>query len=1361
MARATIFLCLFWAALSAAQPSAELISTKQGLSQGMVFNMLQSAEGFLWVATKDGLNRFDGYRFEVFLPDPFDPFSIGANEIRQLYEDSRGRLWLGYEGGLDVFLPSSGLFFHLPMSADPDFGGYVGSVLEMPDGAIWLECNGVLWKIVLDEAGLQQAAGAFPKFSYSKVEALLPQDSLKFISLLHDGNNTLLATTARGLYRIEGHDTDAPRPVFQRSLGQELLLLAVGLSGELYSFAKDGLWRLESLEDSPARKVIGIPADKSWHIDREGFLWANDGRALHKWRFGNDEIEPVQDLDFQHPFTLTDGFYFTSLVLDRSGNAWTGTSGYGLLKIQTAPSKFQSYLPLASQRQIVEAPDGRLFCLRQPGIIYDGIKLGQGQPNPWFAQIPAGETVCYALFDKESHCWARCYSGKLYRIEGPTQKAQETELNGSGLWIDRQGRILSLTGQALLVHNPKTQQTTPYPFDRPLKFQYNVSNEQTLFFEDREGIVWITAFEGLLKAVPHAGGYRFEHYLNNPQDRGTLSNNFVLCVAEDPREPKRYLWIGTKGGGLNRLDRQTGRLAHYGLEHGLPDRVLYGMLPDSQGQLWISTNNGLCRMAVEDGIPVFKNFTADDGLQGDEFNQSSFLKMKDGTLLFGGVNGLTVFHPDSLRFRNNPPPIRIVGIRAGGQWRSVQDAQPLEIRHDQNLLLFEFAALDFTNPAQNQYRYQLLRRSAFGGQPEAAWMDLGHSNSVQLAQLPPGHYTFRVMGSDNEGTWSTAAAEAVFVIHPPWWAAWWAYLGYAGLLALALAAYIRFRLHRRLVEQEALRLRELDEFKNRFFTNITHEFRTPLTIILGNLEIEKLEIGKFKRLDDSPRISQFLHFLTSKNALLKRNSENLLRLINQILDLVKLENNSLTINYVQGDILAYLRYLTESLHSLAQTRGVRLHVQSLEAEIVMDYDPERILQLAHNLLSNAIKFTPSGGEVVLEIGVSDIRNREIGRLGQAGNFPVSQSPHLQLSVRDTGTGIPPEALPYIFDRFYQAENLEKAKAGGTGIGLALTRELVQAMGGHIHVESAVGQGTTFTVTLPIHHRAAAASLVAVRSEQGARGNSQGAIGDASSSQHPSLLITEDNPDVMEYLAACLGEHYQLDFAYDGRAGIERALETVPDLIVSDVMMPEKDGFEVVQTLKNDERTSHIPIVLLTAKADVESRIAGLRRGADAYLAKPFHREELLVTLVKLLELRRKLQERYSRLGIGRLGSGGEISNVQILVPSAVAADPEDAFLQKVRALVEEDLSNSEWDMQYLEQALAMSRSQVFRKVKALTGKSPSQFVRSIRLHHGRRRLLETGLTVSEIAYEVGFSSVKYFSDAFVEEFGERPTQVRE
>ncbi|MCG8331267.1 MAG: tetratricopeptide repeat protein [Chitinophagales bacterium] len=514
------------------------------------------------------------------------------------------------------------------------------------------------------------------------------------------------------------------------------------------------------------------------------------------------------------------------------------------------------------------------------------------------------------------------------------------------------------------------------------------------------------------------------------------------------------------------------------------------------------------------------------------------------------------------------------------------------------------------------------------------------------------------------------------------------------------------------------KLLEIDQSKSRFFTNISHEFRTPLTVISGMAE----------QLSEDGRVKQ----------LIQRNTRHLLQLINQILDLRKLESGSLPTRYIQSDVVKYLKYVLESFHSMAEQKALQLFFEATEETIIVDYDPEKLLRILTNLLSNAIKFTDSGGRVQLSVS----------------SHPNQDNPVYRFSVSDTGLGIATGKLPYIFDRFYQVDD-EASKLGeGTGIGLALTKELVELLNGSIQVKSLEDEGTTFTVELPytqqailvqdaMEETAAVMPIAAAFSTEAIKNRTQYADDNL-----PSLLIVEDNPDVMEYLITCLERDYQLTFAYDGQDGFEKALELIPDIIVSDVMMPRMDGYTLCDTLKKEERTSHIPIVLLTAKADIDSRITGLERGADAYLAKPFDQRELSVQLKNLLALRQQLHARYSSLAP--------------LTPTEdTAIQQEDEFIIKLREIFDAHIDDTQFDLNALSKAMLMSRTHFGRKVKALTGRTPAIYLRSIRLQKARTLLLTTSLSIKEIAYDVGFSNQGYFSNSYKEEFGEYPTVTRE
>ncbi|MCB9283443.1 MAG: response regulator [Lewinellaceae bacterium] len=507
---------------------------------------------------------------------------------------------------------------------------------------------------------------------------------------------------------------------------------------------------------------------------------------------------------------------------------------------------------------------------------------------------------------------------------------------------------------------------------------------------------------------------------------------------------------------------------------------------------------------------------------------------------------------------------------------------------------------------------------------------------------------------------------------------------------------------------------ELDQLKTKFFTNISHEFRTPLTVIAGMAE----QIG------ENPE-----RWLDQGLGMIRRNTNDLLDLVQQILDLRKLESGKLELHPVQEDVISFFRYILESLHPLAETRDIQLldHIQL--PELVMDFDPEKLQRILFNLLGNALKFCRAGDQVIFDAALEE------------GS--------LQIKIQDTGPGMPPDQLPYIFDQFYQGDGSATSHQPGTGIGLSLVRELTHLMQGRIEVESEPGKGATFSLTLPIRREApsrpkadqprTAPSITQVHPVGLAEGGAE--------SELPSLLVVEDNADVARYLMSCLEGRYQLTWARDGQEGIDTAIEAIPDLVVSDVMMPRKDGFELCQTLKTDTRTSHIPIVLLTAKADAESRMAGLKRGADAYLGKPFDKRELLIRLEKLLELRSTLQARYSTLDT--LGSSTEEATQQ-----------EDEFVLQLKEQIHVHMDEETFGIHELCRATGVSRTQMHRKLKALTGRSASSFIRYIRLLHARHLLQHSSLNISQVAYESGFRDPKYFSTSFSEEFGMAPKDFR-
>ncbi len=640
------------------------------------------------------------------------------------------------------------------------------------------------------------------------------------------------------------------------------------------------------------------------------------------------------------------------------------------------------------------------------------------------------------------------------------------------------------------------------------------------------------------------------------------------------------------------------------------------------------------------------------------------------------------------------------------------------LAHDQNDLTLEYVGIHFDNPEKIQYQYK---------------MDGVHEDWVErrarFNNLKPGDYTFWVKAANADGVWNEQPTSLKIKILAPWWWDWWSQILYIVAAIIGGYALYKFQLKRKLETAETKRLQELDTIKTKMYTNITHEFRTPLSIIQGMTE--QLE-GNEK----------------AKNTI-QRNSFNLLNLVNQMLDLSKLEAGNMPIKLVQSDVINYLSYLTESFHSLAATKQIKLHFLPKESVIYMDYDPDKLMKIMINLLSNAIKFTNIGGDVYVQ--VEQIPNTA----WKQHNITKS---NLAIQVRDTGVGIAATEIPHIFDRFYQVDDSTTRKGEGTGIGLAYTRELVKILKGKIEVSSELDKGAVFTVYLPMHRvapmifpDATKALIQKVNLQQDSTEKLEDAF--SRDSNLPLALIVEDNRDVKEYLVTCLGKKYQLAFAENGTEGIEKAIQLIPDLIISDVMMPEKDGFELCETFKNDRHTSHVPIILLTAKADVDSKVLGLQKGADAYLAKPFNQEELLVRMKQLILLRKHLQVRFG----GEKGKKTVIDKERIISTKFAL---EEQFIEQVNQIISDNLEKEAFDSTQLAKTVGMSASQLFRKLKAITGKSTAIYIRFIRLEKAKDLLHTTDKNVSEIAYQVGFKELAYFSRCFSEEYGISPSQIR-
>lgn len=1343
--------------LQAQSPILETISIEQGLSQGFVSSITQDEDGFLWFATSNGLNRYDGYEFKVFRNDPYDSLSITGNAIF-VVAATGDFIWL-IPNALQFNILHRATHKAIPVPVEFSEKSEIFKVVPSKNNTVWilLATDGVnkLFQLQWHE-----------NFMSELDKGTNPETLFKWKEIAFDVRDMALSEDEKHLWILDSVNLCkrnilsgkidciqlAPE-ISQLTLERNQLITNIGILSDF----EGSNWVF-------GRNQIARHDGKNWKIFPLGFLSSGflnfDRKAGIVWLRADTIVYGFELRNLNNALTPQNAAYKLNIPeqaicshTDRDGNVWFGTNTRGIRKFSPRRNVFRNYFEGHSfYASPVFDNQGRAW-LSEPG---------RGSKSGGVLDFEKGN------FTSFEQLGLKIKSNEALRIT-KGEKDRIWIATGNG-WDTAPGTISPILIEYSTESGVVDMLPFPESFKNPVRFELNYQTPGELWIANHHQIMlfdvisrkfslfemtssaksvngvfafvktpdntwWAGTPNGLLKAVPKStGAYDLTLLRSNPKDRNSLPGNFIKSLLPDPYDPN-LLWIGTSDNGLSCFNLKSNHFTHYNTENGLPDNTIYGILaePGTEKQknraLWISSNRGLTRFSPDQNN--FQYYFKTDGLQENEFNTYASGVTPGGELIFGGINGFTIFNPNDIKVSSRPLSIKITGIKINGKVLSprmddsnldtdICFAERIVLDFSSNNIQLSFATDDYTNPSRNQFAFYLE-----GAEPP--WVHRGFEHTAQYLNLAPGSYTFRVKAANSDGVWSESPVSLIIIINPPWYRTIWAYILYALILSATTYVFYRIQLKRKLERAEAGRLKEMDEFKSRFFTNISHEFRTPLTVILGTAE----------RMEESNTASQD----TVKNLqLIKRSGENLLRLVNQILDLAKLESNTLTIHYIQGNVSSYLNYVAESLHSLANARNVLLQVENKKPEIIMDFDPERLLQIVYNLLSNAIKFTPSGGRVLMSID-------------QITKAKDGTHSFLQLTVKDTGPGIPAEDKPYLFDRFFQAKNQEFAKAGGSGIGLSLTSELVKAMGGSISVESEEGKGASFQVLLPAFQKAVKG--------QWHEGLSAREIHHSASEIHnqhqdyknentelPSLLIIEDNPDVVEYLGNSLESSYQLDFAFNGRAGIEKALESIPDIIISDVMMPEKDGFEVCETLKKDERTSHIPIILLTAKATLDDRVTGLVRGADAYIAKPFHSRELYATLGGLIELRKKLQKRYA-------------SAAEVLPPAAdKAQEIEDAFLKKFREAVEERIGDSELSGDDICRKLGMSYPVVYRKLSALTGRSLNVYIRLIRLQKARELLSQKDLSISEIAYQTGFNDPKFFSRVFSEEFNASPTEYR-
>jgi signal transduction histidine kinase/ligand-binding sensor domain-containing protein/DNA-binding response OmpR family regulator len=1329
-------------------PKFEHLTIADGLPENSIWAITQDHLGYLWFGTQNGLVRYDGYKMKIYQPDPNDSLSISHRQIYAIYEDRSGNLWLGTGVGLNYFDRATETFtrfVHDPDDSTSINANYVTNIYDDKAGNLFVG-TGTGLSLLDRETKTFKHIYFGDSVSSIGVRAFI-EDRLTGNFYVAIKNTIMILDTEKKILNESDVNTSNLKlgtinSFFQSADGSIWIGHSLGLAffntidnsikyyqpvpsleykrendiGQLTEDDNGFIWGAGPIGFNVHGLVCFNPANKQFKIynsapdkpnslsrdnvsyvykDNSGILWVGTGwGGLNKWdkhekkfkHFTNDPVEPKEER-FNIVYSLTE---------NPDGVIWFGTDR-GLFSFNRFTNVFQNY------RYTTKDKNNTVTSIYSDnaGIIWFGtVTKGLGRFNP-----VAGSFRFYSNDPNDSSS----ISHNLIRCILPE--------DNNVLWIGTRGgginRFNKKTGNFIsYMHDPKNHNSLS-------------QNDVNCIYKDLKGQLWVgTNWMGGLNLFDRANkSFKLIPLQKNQKDKQkSLTGPTILTIFEDSKEG---FWIGTYDGGLHLFDREKGILISKITEKdGLANDLVSSILEDDVDNLWLGTANGLSRFNLE--THSIRNYFTSTVYEENRYYLNSVCKISAGEMLFGTYDGFIMFHPDGIKDDPVPPQVAITKVSLFNRAREklkiegfIAELKELNLSYSENDLRFDYVGLHYGDPSKNQYKYKL---EGF----DKDWVNVGTQRNAIYTNLDAGEYVFRVTACNRDGVWNEKGASLKIIIPPPFWATWWAYLFYMALIISIIYGLRRYELNRlnwknqsKLDEVKLKERAEMDKMKSRFFANISHEFRTPLTLILGPLEKIRPNAGGKE--------------IQKQTNLIKRNASRLLNLVNQLLDLSKLEAGKLKLKASQGNIVSFVKGIVMSFESMAEQKDISLGVKADDDDIQLHFDRDKMAKILTNLLANAFKFTRDGGEITAHINKTEQNSVEI-------------------KLRDSGIGISENELPRLFDRFYQVDSSHTREHEGTGIGLALTKELVELHHGSISVDSKAGQWTEFTIELPLGRKHLKDDKIVEKTVGDdsifTDSSSQAPQNDDDASEDKNIiLVVEDNADVREFIRDSLGNDFQIEEAANGEQGVRKAEKFIPDLIISDVMMPKMDGTELTRKLKNDEKTSHIPIILLTAKSEQESKLEGLETGADDYLTKPFDTKELRIRIKNLISVRKKLQEKFGRGEYVPKTERKKLTNL------------EEQFMCKVMGVIENHLSEEEFNIEQFAEEVYMSRMQLHRKLKALTGKSASLYVRSFRLLRARKMIEEKQATISEIAYSVGFSSPAYFTRCFKKEFGFPPSEL--
>lgn len=1358
------------------------LGTDNGLSHNRVNCILQDSRGFMWFGTMSGLNRYDGYNFHIFKHDLRDSTTLIDDYIVQIMEGPDRKLWIQTRNGLNIYDPLTekfdrspeaylkelsipdggitdihkdrkgnfwlihpqyGLFKYLPATHTTKRIFQPGNVLPGIVASFGEDSQGYFWVIYQD--------GLIEKLDRETNAVIYRTASLKNVAkgellnynLFIDKQNELwiyVPGAPRGIYYFNPF-LGVLRPINSETGAIHLNRNIVNgvlqdKKGNIWIGTDHGGVNLLDKKDFSIRYLLNNADDNkslsqnsiiAMQTDRSGIIWIGTYKQGVNYYYENSLQSALYRRQPSDPNSLAYDDV-NRFVEDKRGNLWIGTNGGGLIYFDRETGKFKQYLhdPANSNSLANDVIVSLWIDFQQKlwiGTYYGGLDCYDGKNFIHYRHDPKDAS---SISDD-----------RVWEIYEDSQK---------NLWVGTLGGGINLLDRKRnSFYRPGGMNNTSYVF---------------AFLEDKDGDFWIGTMDGV--DLKKKQSDRIIHYAHQEKDSRSLSNNNILSILGDSRG---FVWLGTREG-LDIFDKKTNTFRTFRTEDGLPDNSILNIVEDDKGNLWVSTPNGISRAVVTGKYPAelslqFKNYDEVDGLQGKEFNENAALKTSKGELIFGGAKGFNIFYPNNAPTNKTLPTVVLtdfeifnksirVGDKSGKRVileKAIPETKELTLAYKDNVISLEFAALNFSNTEKSKYAYKL---EGFNKE----WLLTDASNrKATYTNLDPGEYTFRVRASNEDGLWNEQGVTLKITVLPPIWRTPLAYIIY-GLVAIGLlwlgrrlvVQRTRMRFQMEQERKEAQRMHKLDLMKIRFFTNVSHEFRTPLALILTPIE---------KMLKTAQDATQKSHY-----QLIQRNAKRLLNLVNQLLDFRKLEMDEIYLNQSSDDMARLVKDIGCSFSDIAEKKNISFSFNSHVDKVMASFDKVKLERILFNLLSNAFKFTHEGGKVEMEFNT---------RWNDQDNCEMAI-----ITVKDTGIGISPEKREKIFERFFQDEVPGDMLNQGSGIGLAITKEFVRLHGGAITVDSEPGKGSCFTVQLPIINAPVVQTPVAngeadlnlveiengdghVISENGngyvVAENGNGAAefkvktGHKVNGKKFTILLAEDNEDFRFYLKDNLREAYEIIEAKNGKEGWQKALGQHPDLVVSDIMMPEMSGIELCRKLKEDVRTSHIPIILLTARSTEEIQMEGYTIGANDYITKPFNFQILVSRINNLLVQQENLKKSFQK---------------QIEInPSEIKVDSEDEkLLRQTMEIVQKNLDNPDFSVEDLSKALLMSRAAMYKKITAITGITPSEFIRSVRLKSAAQLLEKSKMTVAQIAFEVGFNNTKYFVKYFKEEYNMLPTAYR-